>query len=45
MLGAMRAYRDISFDVPMRPDPVPIIAGETDDNPGYKDKGRLFAIG
>ncbi|WP_262177507.1 mannonate dehydratase [Haloarcula laminariae] len=45
MLAAMQAYRDIGFDGPMRPDHVPTMAGESNDNPGYHTKGRLFAIG
>jgi len=45
MLAAMRAYEEIGFDGPMRPDHVPTMAGEDNDHPGYKDKGRLFAIG
>jgi mannonate dehydratase len=45
MLAAMRAYRDIGFDGPMRPDHVPTMSGESNDNPGYHTKGRLFAVG
>lgn len=45
MAGAMRAYRDIGFDGPMRPDHVPVMAGETNDQPGYTMLGRLFAVG
>jgi len=45
MLAAMRAYREVGFDGPMRPDHVPTMAGEDNSNPGYHTKGRLFAIG
>jgi mannonate dehydratase len=45
MVAAMRAYRDIGFDGPMRPDHVPQLAGEDDGEPGYTIKGRLFAFG
>ena len=45
MLAAMRAYEEIGFDGPMRPDHVPTMAGEDNSNPGYHTKGRLFAIG
>jgi mannonate dehydratase len=45
MVAAMRAYRDIGFDGPMRPDHVPQLAGEDDGEPGYTMLGRLFAYG
>ncbi|QSW99409.1 mannonate dehydratase [Haloterrigena alkaliphila] len=45
MRAAMAAYRDIGFDGPIRPDHVPTMAGEENDNPGYETKGRLFAVG
>lgn len=45
MLAAMRAYGDIGFDGPMRPDHVPTMTGELNDNPGYETMGRLFAVG
>jgi mannonate dehydratase len=45
MVAAMRAYRDIGFDGPMRPDHVPQLAGEEDGEPGYTMLGRLFAFG
>ncbi|MEF8841219.1 MAG: mannonate dehydratase [Haloarculaceae archaeon] len=45
MLAAMEAYREVGFDGPMRPDHVPTMAGEQNENPGYETKGRLFAIG
>ncbi|WP_049992270.1 mannonate dehydratase [Natrinema salifodinae] len=45
MRAAIEAYRDVGFDGPIRPDHVPTMAGEANDNPGYETKGRLFAIG
>lgn len=45
MLAAMQAYQEIGFSGPMRPDHVPTMAGESNNNPGYHQKGRLFAIG
>jgi mannonate dehydratase len=45
MAAAMRAYRDIEFSGPMRPDHVPQLYGEDDGEPGYTMLGRLFAYG
>ncbi|GAB3325414.1 mannonate dehydratase [Haloplanus rallus] len=45
MLAAMRAYEEVGFDGPMRPDHVPTMAGEDNSNPGYHTLGRLFAVG
>ncbi|MFO0806833.1 MAG: mannonate dehydratase [Gemmataceae bacterium] len=45
MAAAMRAYRDIGFTGPMRPDHVPQLFGEGDGDPGYTMLGRLFAFG
>lgn len=45
MVAAMRAYRDIGFTGPMRPDHVPQMYGEDDGEPGYTMQGRLFAYG
>lgn len=45
MLECMRAYRDIGFDGPLRPDHVPALDGETNETFGYSALGRLFAIG
>ncbi|MBM3459181.1 MAG: mannonate dehydratase, partial [Armatimonadetes bacterium] len=45
MAEAMRAYRDIGFDGPIRPDHVPQLVGEEDGPPGYTMLGRLFAFG
>lgn len=45
MLAAMRAYHDIGFAGPMRPDHVPVLAGESTDIAGYTMLGRLWAVG
>jgi ABC-type polysaccharide/polyol phosphate export permease len=45
MFAAMKAYQDVGFDGPMRPDHVPQMVGEDDGEPGYTMKGRLFAFG
>ena len=45
MAEAMRAYREVGFDGPMRPDHVPQLVGEEDGSPGYTMLGRLFAFG
>ncbi len=44
MVAAMRAYREVDFDGPIRPDHVPQFAGEKGE-PGYTMQGRLFAYG
>ena len=45
MAAAIRAYRDIGFRGPIRPDHVPQLEGEEDGEPGYTMQGRLFAFG
>jgi mannonate dehydratase len=45
MAECMRAYRDIGFTGPLRPDHVPTLAGESNQHPGYETLGRLFALG
>lgn len=45
MLACMQAYRDIGFDGVCRPDHVPTMAGDNNDQAGYSSIGRLFAIG
>ncbi len=44
MVAAMRAYREVGFDGPMRPDHVPVLIGE-EGTPGYTMLGRLYAYG
>ncbi|WP_432826017.1 mannonate dehydratase [Dactylosporangium sp. CA-092794] len=45
MLECMRAYQEVGFDGPLRPDHVPTMAGERNERPGYETLGRLFALG
>jgi mannonate dehydratase len=45
MQAAIQAYRDVGFDGPIRPDHVPTMANEDNDNPGYETNGRLYAVG
>ena len=45
MAECLRAYRDIGFTGPLRPDHVPTLYGESNARPGYESLGRLFAIG
>lgn len=45
MLACMRAYRDIGFEGVCRPDHVPTMAGDSNEEAGYSSIGRLFAIG
>ena len=45
MVEAMRAYKEIGFQGPIRPDHVPQLTGEEQGEPGYTMLGRLFAIG
>ncbi len=45
MAAAMRAYREVGFSGPIRPDHVPQLVGEDDGEPGYTMLGRLFAYG
>jgi mannonate dehydratase len=45
MLAAMRAYQEIGFDGPMRPDHVPTLEGDDNSRPGYSLWGRLYAVG
>ncbi len=45
MLACMRAYREIAFDGVLRPDHVPTVEGDSNENAGYSAFGRLYAIG
>ncbi len=45
MAACIRAYNDIGFDGPIRPDHVPVLAGEANDTPGYTLMARLYAVG
>ena len=45
MLACMKAYKDINFDGVLRPDHVPTVEGDSNENAGYSSFGRLYAIG
>lgn len=45
MYEAMKTYVEVGFDGPARPDHVPTMEGETNENPGYELLGRLFGVG
>jgi mannonate dehydratase len=45
MLACMRAYKEIGFEGVLRPDHVPTVEGDSNDNAGYSSFGRLFALG
>lgn len=45
MARAMRCYREIGFDGPIRPDHTPTLEGEDNSDPGYAILGRLYAVG
>lgn len=45
MAACLRAYQEIGFRGPLRPDHVPTMFGEPNDRPGYGVLGRIFALG
>jgi len=45
MLACMQAYKEIGFEGVLRPDHVPTMEGDSNENPAYSSIGRLFAIG
>jgi len=45
MFAAMKAYLDIGFKGPLRPDHVPTMAGDSNERPGYSALGSLYAAG
>ncbi len=45
MYEAIKAYKEIGFEGPVRIDHTPTLEGESNDEPGYSELGRLFAIG
>ncbi len=45
MLACIKAYRDIGFEGVARPDHVPTMEGDSNEQAGYSSIGRLFAIG
>jgi len=45
LVECMRAYAELGYSGPMRPDHVPTMYGEPNDRPAYGVLGRLFAMG
>ena len=45
MFEVFKAYRDIGFGGPLRPDHAPAMEGDPNTRPGYEALGRLFAFG
>ena len=45
LAACMRAYHEVGFHGPLRPDHVPTLVGEDNAVPGYASNGRLFAVG
>lgn len=45
MLACMRVYKEIGFEGVLRPDHVPTLEGDSNDNFCYSSTGRLLAIG
>jgi mannonate dehydratase len=45
MYEAMRAYYDLDYGLPMRPDHVPTMEGDSGGHAGYTLLGRLLAVG
>jgi mannonate dehydratase len=45
MAACLRAYDEVGFTGPIRPDHVPTMYGESNAAPGYETLGRLFALG
>jgi mannonate dehydratase len=45
MYAAMKAYYEIGFRGPIRPDHVPTMAGDSNEHPGYSTIGTLYALG
>jgi mannonate dehydratase len=45
MLACVRAYREVGYEGVLRPDHVPTMEGDSNQDPAYSSIGRLFAIG
>jgi mannonate dehydratase len=45
MYACMKAWCEIDYDGPMRPDHVPTLEGDSNENPAYSNLARLHAIG
>lgn len=44
-LACLRAYKEVGYEGVLRPDHVPTMEGDSNENPAYSNVGRLFAIG
>ncbi len=45
MARLMRVYHESGFSGPVRPDHAPVLAGESNERPGYMVQGNIFAFG
>lgn len=45
MLACLRAWHEFDFDGVLRPDHVPTLAGDSNDDPAYSNIARLHALG
>jgi mannonate dehydratase len=45
MYACMKAWHEIGFDGVLRPDHVPTLEGDLNDNPAYSNLARLHALG
>jgi len=45
LVTCLRAYAEVGFDGVLRPDHVPTLEGDSNEQGGYSTLGRLFAIG
>lgn len=45
LFECMKAYKEVGYEGVCRPDHVPTMEGDSNDNPSYSSIGRLFAIG
>jgi mannonate dehydratase len=44
-ISCLQAYQEVGFEGVLRPDHVPTVEGDGNQQPGYSAYGRLFAIG
>lgn len=45
LVECMRAYHEVGYQGPMRPDHVPTLAGDSNQQPSYSRAARLHAVG
>jgi mannonate dehydratase len=45
LAACLEAYSDVGFFGPLRPDHVPTVEGDSNEQAGYSAYGRLFAVG